>query len=583
MNARTLLMATTALAMFAGPTLATEISFSPVKFPETDAEKRAVLAAEAVAVDGKAYPIGYNVLLRSGDMGFGTLFDRDGQPVKKSDGSTHVSVDADFSSLIEVGDKLYGITHFEALPGEMYVTELSRDDAGKLAAVSTKPVDFKADGGLWWPCAGSVTPWNTHLGSEEYPANARDIEAATKIEDIDDEFKPIARYFGLDPATMTLDAFRAAYDPYRNGYINEVAIAGDGTVTAKKHYAAGRLSVELGYVMPDRKTVYITDDGTNVGLFRFVADKEADLSAGTLSVARWTQTSADGAGAADLAWIELGHADNAGVARLIEAGTKFADIFEVADIADDGSCPAGFLSSNADEKSECLQVRDGMELAASRLETRRYASMLGGTTEFRKMEGITFDPAASKLYLAISSVERGMEDNAKNGKATDKYDKGGRNDIKVASNKCGAVYELDVDAGMAATAIRGLVAGTETAYADGTPQAGNTCDVDGIANPDNLTFIRGTRTLIIGEDTGSGHQNDVVWAYDLDKKALTRIQTTPYGSETTSVYWYGDIDGHGYLMSVIQHPYGESDQDKLADPADARAYVGYIGPFPAVK
>ena len=25
------------------------------------------------------------------------------------------------------------------------------------------------------PCAGSVTPWNTHLGSEEYPADARQI------------------------------------------------------------------------------------------------------------------------------------------------------------------------------------------------------------------------------------------------------------------------------------------------------------------------------------------------------------------------------------------------------------------------
>jgi uncharacterized protein len=33
----------------------------------------------------------------------------------------------------------------------------------------------------------------------------------------------------------------------------------------------------------------------------------------------------------------------------------------------------------------------------------------------------------------------------------------------------------------------------------------------------------------------------------------------------------------------VQHPYGESDSDKLVDPADARAYVGYLGPFPAVK
>ena len=70
---------------------------------------------------------------------------------------------------------------------------------------------------------------------------------------------------------------------------------------------------------------------------------------------------------------------------------------------------------------------------------------------------------------------------------------------------------------------------------------------------------------------------------DLAKGALVRIMTTPYGSEATSVDWYPDVNGHAYLIAVVQHPYGESDEDKLTDPADARAYVGYLGPFPAVK
>ncbi|MCB1423952.1 MAG: hypothetical protein KDJ69_16125, partial [Nitratireductor sp.] len=103
-----------------------------------------------------------------------------------------------------------------------------------------------------------------------------------------------------------------------------------------------------------------------------------------------------------------------------------------------------------------------------------------------------------------------------------------------------------------------------------------------IANPDNITYIPGYNTLIIGEDTGSGHQNDAIWSMDIETGKLTRIFSTPYGSETTSPYWYSDVNGHGYLMSVVQHPYGESDEDKLADAADARAYVGYIGPFPAL-
>ena len=42
--------------------------------------------------------------------------------------------------------------------------------------------------------------------------------------------------------------------------------------------------------------------------------------------------------------------------------------------------------------AECLMIRPGMELIASRFETRRYLALLGGTTEFTKWEGLTFAP-----------------------------------------------------------------------------------------------------------------------------------------------------------------------------------------------
>ena len=125
-----------------------------------------------------------------------------------------------------------------------------------------------------------------------------------------------------------------------------------------------------------------------------------------------------------------------------------------------------------------------------------------------------------------------------------------------------------------------MVTGKPMDYAADTPQAGNTCDVDGIANPDNLAYIKGLNTLIIAEDSDDGHQNDVVWAMDLASSALTRILSTPYGAEATSIDWYPNVNGHAYLMAVVQHPYGETDQDKLKDPADVHGMVGYIGPFP---
>jgi len=68
--------------------------------------------------------------------------------------------------------------------------------------------------------------------------------------------------------------------------------------------------------------------------------------------------------------------------------------------------------------------------------------------------------------------------------------------------------------------------------------------------------------LIIGEDT-SGHVNDLVWIYDLKSGAMTRVASTPYGSETTSPYWH-TLGDYNYMTFVVQHPYGETKNDQPA-------------------
>lgn len=561
--------------------------FSAVKFAKTDADKRAVLASETVTVDGKKYQIGFNNIMRSGDtVGdgiFGLILDKDGKPViNETDGSQHISVDNDFSSLLPVGDQLFMVSHFETRPAGMYVTELKQDKGtGKLTAVNTKNIDFSAYGGLWVPCAGSVTPWGTHLGSEEYPQNARAIEEAQSIKDIDDYAKPMVRYFGVKPSELTVDKFREVYKPYRYGYPTEVTVTAEGNATPAKHFAMGRVAVELAYVMPDEKTVYISDDGTNVGFFMFVADNAGDLSAGKLYAAKWKQIHNASGGFANIDWVDLGHANDADIQAKIEDGVQFSDIFETAKPNEDNTCADGFTSINTTTGQECLKVKAGMDAVASRVETRRYAAIKGATTEFRKEEGITFDKANNRLYVAMSQVAKGMQDG-------NKKDKGGYNDIRLPANKCGVVYGLDVGVNdnigsqYVAKNMYGVVNGIPHKYAKDGDYANNSCDINGIANPDNVTFIPGRDTLIIGEDTGSGHQNDVIWAYNINTQSLTRILSTPYGSETTSPYFYPNINGFAYLMAVIQHPYGESDEDKAQGANDKMGYTGYVGPMPAM-
>lgn len=566
---------------------ASALDFKGIDAAATDEAKRTVIASPSVNVNGKDYEIGYNILARSGDqLGdgiFGLLIDEKGNAVFGGDGEKEVSVDADFTTLLPVGNKLFSVTHFESRPGAMYVSEVEQNkETGALKYISTKPVDFSAFGGLWVPCAGSVTPWGTHLGSEEYPPNVRGIEDAQSLEDIDDYFKPFARYFGLNPDTMSLVDFRTVFSPYKYGYATEITVTADGNGTATKHYALGRSAFELAYVMPDQRTVFFSDDGTNVGFYMFVADEAGNLNAGTTYAAKWNQVSKDAGGSADIEWVSLGHARNDQVKAYIDNGVKFYDIFDVADVTEDGTCTEEFSPVNTSDGAECLKIKDGMDMVASRLETRRYAALKGATTEFRKEEGITFAPEYNKLFVAMSEVAKGMEDGSKN-------DIAGHNDIRLDKNACGAVYELDVRFNSSVGSdyvpinMNAVIAGRPYEYAEGTTWAGNDCFIDGISNPDNVTWIPDQDTLIIGEDTGSGHQNDVIWAMNYPTKQLTRILSTPYGSETTSPYIYTNINGFGYLMAVIQHPYGESDEDKLSNPTDAQAYVGYVGPLPALS
>jgi len=562
------------------------LEFSPVDLIPEDADKRAVQATADVGIGGARHPLGYHVIACSGDrIGsgvFGRLHGADGRPLVSADGSPRSPADSCFSSLIAVGGALYNITHFESFPGAMYLTELARDgETGHLTPVSTVNMDFSSVGGVWSPCAGVVTPWNTHLGSEEYPPDARGFPDAKIIGELPGDVRDMGRYFGVDVSNASRPAFdlRRAVNPYRYGYPVELEVKIGGTYAVAKHYAMGRHSLALAYVMPDQRTVYLSQDGVRVGLFMFVADRAGDLSAGTIHAAIWRQESAENAGRARLDWVGLGHATDDEISTLIENGIQFSDIFETAPMREHGQCPIGFEAINTENGPECLRLRVGMETAASRLEPLRHAAMLGATTEFQRGEGIAYDADSGTLYLALTEIRDGMEDGGND-------DRGSLNDIRLPANPCGAVYALGtefdflIESQYVATTMDAVVVGQPRAYPQGNPLAANGCDVDAIANPGNLTFVSGYDTLIIAEQSGNGHRNDAVWAWDVKTRTLTRILAAPRGSEAASPNWYGDIGGSGYLMTVVQHPHWELDGEQRRGTEEARSYVGYIGPFP---
>jgi len=601
------------------------LSFADVGFPRTNAEKHQVRASTLANVNGTEVPINFTTILRgnqdpsrperrcdlvnSPSTCLNVLLSRTGQPLRDDAGEVVITNAHDNTSFIQVGGKTFMYSSTESMPAGMFVTSISQDANGILSATATKAIDTSPIDGFWYSCAGSKSPWNTHLASEEFPPDARFVQERTSWADLKSkatsptfpEFKLTAQYFGVDLTDANMDGvpdgdyatFLAAYSPYFAGYPVEVTLDENGNASLKKHYAMGRGSLEVPYVMPDNKTVLLTDDGANVSLYMFVADTAKDLSAGTLYGMRAYQTSPRGGTdfTADIEWINLGHATNDQIRALIHpsgstARLTFADMFLAETPNTDGTCPtAGFKAVRAanSEKLECLQLKPGMELAASRLETRRYAALLGGTTELNKEEGLTYDPDSHTVYIALTEIAKGMITQP-----------GGDDHISVAANACGGVFGLNVGAftnaaGAVVTQYAPLnwypvIMGVPTNYAAGSPYVGNSCSVTGLASPDNVTYLPGYNTLIIGEDT-SGHQNDAIWSYNTVTRKLTRIMTTPYGSETTSPYWYPELNGHGYLLGVVQHPYGETDVARISDPeATGRdSWVGVFGPFPPLK
>lgn len=532
----------------------------------------------------------------------GQLYDQEGNPLRDAQGNLAIAEAPDANSLIQIDGKLFLVTHYEydwidsakndlygRMPMSMSLATLEQDKtSGKLTATQLKNISFKSVSGLWIPCAGSLSPWNTHLGSEEYEPDARCQTESTysavcnTTTNAANSLEALTKYGISNP------------NVYNYGLTPEITVKSDGSYTVVKHRTLGRVSRELVQVMPDQRTVYQGDDGTYNVLTMFIADKEKDLSSGTLYAAKWNQTSDKNGGEATLSWIKLGSSNNTELTTLANT-LKFSDIFETAPVVKntDGSyqaAPAEFkqiIAGHSSGNVENLKLKAGMEKAAAFLETRRYAAYLGATTEFEKFEGVTVNIADKKVYLAMTRIRDGMEN-----KATDPT-----NHIKVSKLAAGGIYEIAlanaqkdsngtaINSDYIGTTIKATLLGEDIAK----DSIGNTCHLDKICNPDNIKFSEKLRTLFIGEDSSTARINNYLWAYNVDTKQLSRLLSLAAGGESTGLQMIENLNGYAYLMSNAQH-LGDFSSNinadlkaRISSKIDSyKAPVGYLSGIPAL-
>jgi secreted PhoX family phosphatase len=242
-------------------------------------------------------------------------------------------------------------------------------------------------------------------------------------------------------------------NPYRYGYPVEVKVNADGSTEVSKHFAMGRSANELSIVMPDQKTVYITDDGTNTMLLMFVADEAGNLDAGTLYAGKWHQMAdtPDG-GRAWLSWINLGHADRGqhrGVCRRRlrqrpTSGRCSSTTCSTTPPRTRDGMPGRITVDQQRPRSPYQECLKPLRTACPRAMTEEV--LAPGDPPLRGAEGRHHrvpqdgrrDPRPEPPH-PVHGHERRRQ---RHDQRPPTYDAGGNNDIRLTANKCGAIYAL---------------------------------------------------------------------------------------------------------------------------------------------
>ncbi len=556
-------------------------TFIKMDAPTTTVERAKTTVGSKLKIEwddatSSEYKLGYESFFETGakvpkwgggEIIAGGYFDAKGQPIMDvsvpASPRQYFSDCPDGSSLIQLADAkvdgvnnpVFHVVQFEYatqnqagkseygnLPSPIAILTLDQDQkTGHLALKKYYNVDTSSVYGLWITCGASMSPWNTHLSSEEYEPDAfeQDIGGPSP--------KGIGKNFFGD---------ETAAKPYNYGHLPEVIVNKDGSGTIIKHYCLGRISHELVHVMPDNRTVIMGDDYTNGGFFMFIADKEKDLSAGTLYVAKYTSVLTETT-TAQIKWIELGHATSKEIKDMVNVqNIQPSDIME-SYLDTDTNKPADLSSFTPiilAKKKLWVKVKPGMEKAAAFLETHRYAALKGASMAFTKMEGTTINIKDKVAYSALANIQDSMiKDDASwvaahNVSFSSKITAGG----VLAHDLAAAQYTLTgqpMNSEWVPYQSKMILMGEDIKV----DSLGNTANPDKIASPDNLKFSETLRTLFIGEDSGN-HPNNFLWAYNVDTKAApVRLLSTPAGAESTGLHAVDSVNGWTYIMSNFQH------------------------------
>ena len=482
---------------------------SPV--PSSEEEKQLVTSA-----------IGqYQVLGQTGDT-FGTKLPEGLGHIYTLDGEELVLENdmPDFNGFLSTAEgEGYLFSNWEELPGGMSRMKVEKDDFGMWEVTEAMMLDFSPVWGTAANCFGSMSPWGTPLTSEEWV-----VDSAVNTTTSPNWNNPEAVSTNPRLGRMWQMTAPDAPNPYNYGYIAEVTEPLADEPVIVKHFTMGRYEHENSTVMPDAKTVYLSQDDTGGVLFKFVADTAEDLSAGTLYGAKLTQDAGQNDPATTgfaVEWVELASGDNLTIRAWIDEyngiGTDdYVDgqssYITMADVQAwvDGDATYPTVAQGGSS----VTAGQPMDNRVAFLESRAAARLKGATAEWRKLEGISINQKRAKeavegvdtiegevvenayLYIGIADIDNTMTD--------------GEGDMQLSTRvkDCGGVYRAKLEEGYNISRIEPVVmGGTYRSSLTGAER----CDVEQLSQPDNVVVMNDGR-ILIGED--GFQENNTLWMYE---------------------------------------------------------------------
>lgn len=400
----------------------------------------------------------------------------------------------DFNGYIPLDDETgYLYTNWETEPGVISRLHLRRlGENGELdwQVLGGENLDLRDIEGTTINCYGSVSPWGTPMSAEEnYGHTETHVWNKPGYEDAEN----LAYWMGAEARADQGGEISDVYpNPYRYGYIIEFTEPRAENPEPAKRYAMGRYAPECSCIMPDDRTVYLTSDGTDKCLYKFVADKPRDLSSGTLYAAKVTGGPIRGDPATttiDVEWIELAHGDEEDIEFWL---SEYDDVTQ----EDYESGQTSYITqTEVDEWAAGNAADDRVAF----FETRKAAIAKGATAEFRKLEGIDRRESADVgdyVYLGLSEINRGMTDN----EGDLQFDR------EIAG---GIIYRLPITSEYNLTRLEPVVVGATAS------QPATEAD-DLMINPDNVFVMNDGRVLLCedADQLNRSYPQDNLWVYN---------------------------------------------------------------------